>query len=67
VHEAAEVIDPDDAPILAAAKQASMDYLVTLDVRHFHTDRVKAFLPVPIVTPAEFLIAFRRHWEFPFQ
>ncbi len=64
VREAGAVItDPADAPILAAAKLASVDYLVTLDVRHFHTPRVRAYLPIPILTPAEFLAAFRDFLE----
>lgn len=63
VKEAAQVIHVDDAPILAAAKQQSIDYLVTLDTRHFHTVAVRAFLPVPILRPAEFLAEFRTFWE----
>jgi len=63
VKAAAQVIHPDDAVILAAAKQEPVDYLVTLDVRHFTTPQVRAFLPVPIVTPAEFLDASRKFWE----
>ena len=63
VRAAAQVIDPDDAPILAAAKQEGIDYLVTLNTRHFATSKVRAFLPAPIVTPAELLTAFRQFWE----
>lgn len=63
VQEAAQIIHPDDAPILAAAKRQSLDYFVTLDKRHFTTPQVRAFLPVPIVNPAEFLHAFRAFWE----
>ena len=63
VREAKTVIDPGDAPILATAKLARVDYLVTLDVRHFHTARVRAYLPIPILTPGEFLEEFRRFLE----
>ncbi len=59
----AAITDPGDAPILAAAKLASVDYLVTLDVRHFHTPRARAYLPIPILTPAEFLAVFRDFLE----
>lgn len=62
VEEASRVINADDAAILAAAKQAAVDYLVTLNARHFMTPKVRAFFPSPIVTPAEFLEAFRAFW-----
>ncbi len=65
VREAAKIISPDDAPILAAAKQERVDYLVTLNTRHFNTPAVRAFLPNAILTPAEFLTAFRKFWEHP--
>ena len=65
VEEARRLIHPDDASILAAAKQEPIGYLVTLDTRHFTTPKVRAFLSVPIVTPAEFLTAFRKFWEHP--
>lgn len=57
------VIDSQDAPILAAAKREHLHYLVTLDVRHFHAPKARSFLPCPIVTPAEFITAFRNFWE----
>lgn len=62
IEEASRVIDADDAAILAAAKHAAVDYLVTLNTRHFMTPRARAFFPSPIVTPAEFLEAFRAFW-----
>lgn len=65
VKEAAHVIHADDAQILAAAKRETIDYLVTLNTRHFTIPQVRAFLPTPIITPAEFLEAFRRFWEHP--
>ncbi len=44
-----------DAPILAAAIQAKANYLVTLDRRHFTTERIRrAHLPLKVVSPREF-------------
>lgn len=63
VQAAAAVINPDDAPILAAAQQARVDYLVTLNTKHFLIQKVRAFYVAPIVTPGEFLTAFRAFWE----
>lgn len=63
VRAAEAVIDPDDAPILAAAKQEAVDYLVSLNTKHFHTPAARAYFTAPIVTPGEFLIAFRGFWE----
>jgi len=60
VREAARVIHHKDAPILAAARQAGVDYLVTWNTRHFHTAPVRAFGPFAVMTPGEFLQAFRR-------
>ena len=65
VRAAEAVIHPNDAPILAAAKQAKVDYLVTLNTKHFLTPRVQTFYAAPIVTPGEFLAAFRHYWEKP--
>ena len=63
VREAERVIHHDDAPILAAAKQAKVEYLVTGNTRHFASEKVRTFLPIPLLTPAEFLAAFRTFWE----
>ncbi len=63
VHEANKVIELGDAPILAAVKSGSVDYLVTLDTKHFKTDKVREYVSIPIVTPGEFLEAFRAYWE----
>ena len=58
----AEEVDPyrtsiheKDAPILAAALMSKAGYLITLDRRHFMTDRLRrAHLPLKIVAPKEF-------------
>lgn len=63
VRAAAAAIEEHDAPILAAAKQAGVDYLVTLNTKHFLTPKARAFFHAPILTPAEFLHAFRAFWS----
>ena len=63
IRAAEAAIDPDDAPILAAAKVARADYLVTLNTKHFLTPKVRAYAAMPIVTPGDFLAAFRAFWE----
>jgi putative PIN family toxin of toxin-antitoxin system len=63
VANAQKIIEADDAPILAAVKESGVDYLVTLNTRHFHTPKVRAYLPCPILTPAEFITVFRKTWE----
>lgn len=60
VEKAAHLIHHKDAPILAAAIQAEVDYLVTWNTRHFHTEKVMKAVPFKIVTPGEFLEDFRR-------
>jgi predicted nucleic acid-binding protein len=57
---AAEVINRKDASILAAARRAGIDYLVTWNTRHFQRKSVRAFVQFRIVTPGEFLEDFRR-------
>jgi len=63
VREACQVIELDDAPILAAVKSQKVDYLVTLNTKHFRTIQVRNYLLTPIVTPGEFLIDFRTFWK----
>lgn len=60
VEEAATVINRKDAPILAAALEARVDYLVTWNTRHFQKKAVKEYAPFHIVTPGEFLQEFRQ-------
>jgi predicted nucleic acid-binding protein len=60
VGRAMQVIHHADAPILASAVAAQVDYLITWNTRHFHKKPVKDFVSFSIVTPAEFLMAFRR-------
>ena len=63
VRDANKVIEIGDAPILAAVKSQKVDYLVTLNTRHFHTGQVRSYISTPIVTPGEFLKAFQKYWE----
>lgn len=62
VKEALKVIEASDAPILAAAKREKPDFLVTLNTKDFHTANAREFVGVPVLTPAEFLNAFRDYW-----
>ena len=62
VARAAALIAQKDAAILAAAMEAKVDYLVTLDKKHFFRHKVKESTPVAICTPAEFLRIFESLW-----
>lgn len=60
VLRAAGIIHPKDAAILAAAMEARVDYLVTLDRRHFLSDpEVARRSGLRIGTPGDFLVWFR--------
>ena len=61
VRSCLEVINIKDAPILAAAIRENVDYLITLDIKHFHCSRVKQKCKFKIVTPREFLIEFQQN------
>ena len=53
------ISDKNDAPILAAAKSAKVDVLLTLDIRHFIRDpNVSKKSGLKIMTPGEFLQGF---------
>lgn len=58
IKYAAEIIHKDDAPILAAAMAAPIDYLITLDQKHFKTTSVVEAVSFEIATPGEFLREF---------
>jgi len=60
VDQASGVIHRNDAPILAAAIEAHVDFLITWNTRHFLTKSVQSYVRFPIVTPGEFLERFRR-------
>lgn len=63
VRDAGRVIHQGDAPILAAARHAEVDYLVTWNTRHFQTKKVRNWVAFPVVTPGELLKAFREALE----
>lgn len=64
VMAASEIIHPKDAPILAAAMSLKVDYLVTLDRKHFLDDPDVAIKSgLRIGTPDDFLVWFRRLLE----
>ncbi len=50
------IIHPKDVPVLAAAVSAKVDYLITLDRRHFLTQTVTTQVKgLAILTPGDFL------------
>ena len=61
---AKEIIHPKDAPILMAAMNAQVDYLVTLNRKHFLDDpEVARKSGLRIGTPEDFLAWLRRELE----
>ncbi len=59
VANARSLIHAKDAPILAAAMNAKVHYLITCNTRHFQQRGVKDHVAFEIVTPGEFLQTFR--------
>lgn len=55
------VINPDDAPILAAAVNADADFLITWNRKHFIGKNIPIHSSLKIVTPGEFLKYFREY------
>jgi putative PIN family toxin of toxin-antitoxin system len=62
VQKAASLVARKDAPILAAAVEAKVDYLFTLDKKHFLKEKIRQNIPLEICTPADFLRIFERLW-----
>ncbi len=54
------VADPDDAPIIAAARKAKVDALVSFDRKHIHTPAVEKFINAPVITAGDALVMLRR-------
>ena len=54
IAHATHVVPEKDAPILAAALKANVEYLVTLDRKHFKQPRVQGAVPFQILLPEEF-------------
>jgi predicted nucleic acid-binding protein len=59
ITNATHIISEKDAPILAAARKANIDYFVTLDRKHFKQPHVQAMLPFQILLPEEFVPIIR--------
>jgi len=57
------ILDPDDAPILAAAVLSGVDCLVTWDKKHFLKTSIKTGTDMKILSPGEFLKFFRSYIE----
>lgn len=54
IQSAQQVTSTKDAPILASAKKAKTDGIVTLDKKHFLKPEVEDFIkPIKILTPAQ--------------
>lgn len=60
VMRAERIIHSKDAPILAAAINGEVDFLITWNTRHFHQTSVIKVVRFSIATPGQFLEEFRR-------
>ena len=60
MQKAAAIVDRKDAPILAAAQNANVDFLITLDKRHFLNSKTRQKLMLKVVSPIEFLQSFEK-------
>ena len=62
VKKAAALVGRKDAATLAAAIGEEVDYLVTLDKKHFLKGKTPKDVHLEICTPADFLKIFERLW-----
>ena len=60
MEKAATLVDRKDAPILAAAQNANVDFLITLDKRHFLNPKTRQKMMLKVVSPIEFLQSFKK-------
>ena len=58
MEEAATIVDRKDASILAAAQNANVDFLITLDKKHFLNPKTRQKVMLRVVSPIEFLQSF---------
>lgn len=59
--ESVDLIEPKDFHVLAAAQKYQVNYLVTLDKKHFFTDQLQnAKLSFQILLPGDFLGEYRK-------
>jgi predicted nucleic acid-binding protein len=62
VEKASSLIDRKDGAILAAAIEAKVDYLITLDKKHFLKQRTQRNILIEVCTPADFIRTSERLW-----
>ena len=60
VEKAATIVERKDAPILAAAQNANVDFLIPLDKRHFLNPETREKVMLKVVSPIEFLQSFQK-------
>ena len=60
MEKAATIVDRKDAPILAAAENANVDFLITLDKKHFLNPKTRQKVMLKVVSPIEFLQSFEK-------
>ena len=60
MEKAATLVGRKDAPILAAAQNANVDFLITLDKKHFLNPRTRQKVMLKVVSPMEFLQSFEK-------
>ena len=60
IKMAVTIVDRKDAPILAAAQNANVDFLITLDKKHFLNPKTRQKVTLKVVSPIEFLQSFER-------
>ncbi len=60
MEKAATIVDRKDAPILAAAQNANVDFLITLDKRHFLNPKTRQKVMLQVASPIEFLQSFEK-------
>ena len=63
IAQCEQVINPKDAPILAAALKSSASFLITLDKKHFLKPKVINFSkPLKIISPKEFVLKYLKEY-----
>ena len=59
-EKAATIINRKDAPILTAAQNDNVDFLITLDKKHFLNPATRQKVMLKVVSPIEFLQSFEK-------
>lgn len=60
IRKAHQLIQSEDAPILAAAIKCKPDFLITWDIKHFLKKEVLRIIPFIVCTPKEFI---QKYWK----